>query len=906
MGMPHAQQDSEFNPYGWADQYRKFGWMGTIPLPLHEKHPPPKGYTGLHANYPTDERVKAWLTLGPKNIGIRLAEVDYTPPNSPYETATGYELLGIDVDDYGNKTGFKQLLELEKEYGKLPSTVTSSSRWESSPDSGVRLFFVPAGLHFLGKAASAIDIIQKAHRYMVVWPSANPDADGARYRWRSPNGAFYVERREAGANDVPVAVPPLSDIAILPEAWLDFLSCNRMVAPDEEEVSKLGGDELLSWASDTFNDSAGEMCRVMSAAVNKKIDEISEESAGSHPLMLAAHWQILRLAAEGHGGWIDAMKNFNNAWVKSAIKKRGGGSPEGLVAEIQRSVMGSLSKIEPSLNGYIAEDECAIGTNVTALHDVDNWGAKIDGEAGPDLDSDDLGPVVRYMNKRTDHSPGEYDQNDHGNARHFIDVFDDNISFVDSRRSWVLWDGKSWHRDTDEKLATRAFSVVEKRQKHFAAALPRGDKSAISKAEAWRKWGLKSGNATQIRNALILARTLYTEDDQPVALSGKEFDANPKLLGCENGILVLDRDPYLRPAKKEDYVTYNTRTPYIPWDTNLAHESGVLEGYKLWGDYLDTFLPDLKLRHFIQKVMGHLLIGENPEKLLIFVYGPHDTGKSTMLGGISSALGDYYGTIDINLFNNQKLNPNLIRAVPLRVTGMSEIDAGRMDASTIKRLTGNDRVTAEAKFSNEIFEGRPQFTTLIACNNEPSIRNVDEALQERILVLPFEYQIQSDRRQYGRQADIEKLSGIAVLSWLVEGWRMYCKEGLKRATWPIEVKRLCGSVVGHLNATQAFIAECIDKTSKEAMEARQQAFHKAALRKRTMPSAADWDMEWTPTTAMVYELYSRWCVTNGERQISLHELTRELGAGNPQVKNIEGSSQRCYVGFRLKTNEDAV
>lgn len=905
MAMPHGDGKDDFSPYRYASRlYRKQGWLGTIPIPYFEKHPPPRGFTGAQADYPDDEQVETWRQNAKDNIALRLAEVDYVPDESPYNAAV-YELIGIDVDDYGDKAGANQLHELEAKLGKLPPTVCSSSRWDSHPESGVRVYLVPAGLHFLGKAGSAIDIIQKAHRYMMVWPSVNPDvpdADNSIYRWKSPTGAFYDDKAKRVANVVPVAIPPLVDVAILPEAWLDFLTCNRMVATPEE-VSELGGDELLSWASETFNDSRDDMCRIMAAAVQKKLNAIEDDGAGSHPIMLSAHWHILKLASEGHSGWISAMKKFNDAWVKSAIKKRNSYSPETLVGEIQRSVIGSISKIEPTLEGYIPDDECGSG-NVTALHDVDHWRPQMDeGEEEDDGGPNDLGPIVGRMRTYKEDNPAKYDQNDHGNARHFIDLFGEDAKYIDSRHNWILWDGMSWNRDVDDKLVSRAFSIVERRQKKYASTLPRLDKGTISKAESWRRWALKSGNAAQIKNALQVARTLYT-DDNPVALSGKQFDANPRLLGCENGVLVLERDPYIRPAKKDDYVTYNTHTPYIPWDTDLASEAGVLEGYKLWQEYLDTFLPDIKLRHFIQKVMGHLLIGENPEKLLIFMYGPHDTGKSTMLGGIRSALGDYYGTIDINLFNNSKLNPALIRAVPLRVTGMSEIDAGRMDANTIKRLTGNDMVMAEAKFSNEIFEGRPQFTTVIACNHEPDIANVDEALQERILVLPFEYQIATDKRRYDRQVDVERNSGIAVLSWLVEGWRMYCREGLKRKTWPVEVNRLCGSVVGHLNATQMFISECIDKTSPAALQARQKAFEKAHKRKRPMPGAVDWEPEWTPTTAQVYELYSRWCVTNGEKQISLHDLTKEIGAGNPQVRNVNGKSHRCYVGFRIKITED--
>jgi P4 family phage/plasmid primase-like protien len=903
MAMSLAESAHD-NPFSVADLYRKAGWLGTIPIPYHRKESPPKGYTGNGVPYPSDEDVKNWKARGKQNLALRLAEIDYVPKKSPY-SASMYEVMAIDVDDYGDKHGAQQLKELEEKFGKLPPTVRSSSRWWSGDDSCIYMFLVPAGLHFLGKAASAIEIVQKGHRYMMAWPSLNPDvpdAENPLYRWRAGNGAYYDGSPEADANAIPAAVPPLSDIAVLPPSWLDFLTCNRMLATDQE-VSDLGIDELLTWAAENFNDSTGDMCHMMAKAVDKKLQEV-KDSPSSHPTLISAHWYILNLAAEGHSGWIPALKKFNDAWAKSAMKKSERGVEE-VVSEIQRSVIGTISKIEPGIeDNYIVEDTCGSG-NVTALHDVEHWQAQMDDPESDahDVDFGDLGPVIGLMARHSDNSPGDYDQNDHGNARHLVDLYGDDIKYVDSRRSWIMWAGERWHRDIDEKLAARAFSVVEKRQKQYAMMQPRGSKAEISRAESWRRWALRSGNAVQIKNALHVAKSLYHEDNS-VALSGKQFDCDPHLLGCENGILVLDDEPVLRPAKKEDYVTYNTHVPYVPWDTEAAYESDLLEGYKLWQEYLDTFLPDIKLRTFIQKVLGHLIVGENPEKMILFVYGPHDTGKSTMLGGISSALGDYYGTIDINLFKNKDLNPQLIRAVPLRVTGMSEIDAGHMDANTIKRLTGNDKVTAEAKFSNEIFEGRPQFTTIIACNHEPDIRNADEALQERILVLPFEYQITSARRQYSRQVDIERYSGPAALSWLVEGWKMYCREGLNRQDWPVEVKRLCGSIVGHLNATQAFIQECIDKTSTETLQARQRAFDRARKKRRTIPTVSDWEPEWTPTTAHVYELYMRWCAANGEKQISLHEMTKELGVGNPQVRNINGKSMRCYIGFRIKTEDD--
>jgi P4 family phage/plasmid primase-like protien len=903
MSIPLAHE-YEQNPFSIARLYREAGWMGTIPIPYGKKFPPPLGYTGYKAPYPSDEKLTAWDKQNRASIALRLAQVDYVPPNSPYH-ASLYELMGIDVDDYGEKNGYKQQLTLEKKHGPLPPTVRSSSRWDVNENSCIHIYLVPSGLRFLGKAAKCIDIIQRSHRYMMAWPSLNPDADAedSRYRFRARNGAYYDGSPEAPANAIPVAIPPLADVEILPPAWLDYLTCNRMQATDDV-VSDLSGNELLQWAGQSFNDSQGEMCRVMTSAVERKIREV-HDSADSHPVMLSTHWWLINLAAEGHSGIFTALTEFNRVWGDHAVLNSGR-DREVVGGEIRRSVIGTIGKIQPRTEDYIPDDECGSG-NVTTLHNVDAWQPEINGsteEIEIDSDVDGLGPIVNKMARTTEHSPKEYKLTDRGNAQHFIDLYGSDLRYADGRDSWVLWDGERWYRDLNERLATGAFSVVEKRQEQYANGLPRSDAATIKFSNLWKRWAQRSGMDQPIRSALRIAKSLYYQDVDPVAISGSKFDTNPNLLGCENGILELSHNPILRPARKEDFVTYNTNVPYISWDTQAALEADVLEGHQLWKEYLDTFLPDIGLRTFIQKALGHLLVGENPEKLLVFVYGPRDTGKSTMLSGIKSALGDYYGTININLFRNKDLNPNLIRAVPLRVTGMSEIESGRIDANMVKRLTGNDMVTAEAKFSNEIFEGRPQFTTVIACNQEPTITNADEALQERILVLPFEHQIASEKRRYDRQVDIERHSGTAVLSWLIEGWKLYMREGLDRKDWPVEVKVMCGSVTGYLNAAQSFISDCIDRNSQDYLEAKQNAFERARSNRRSVPNVADWDLEWTPPTGVVYELYQRWCAVNGEVPISQRDLTRELSMGAPQSRTINRETRKHYVGFRLKLGDN--
>lgn len=135
-----------------ARTYRKLGWLGTIPLPPRAKEPPPDGFTGHGKPYPDDVDVRRWRKENADgNIALRLAEVPRERLNGqlPFAYAgnnvDGWELIGIDVDDYGDKHGAQQLAELEAELGPLPDTLVSSARWEGSPMSGTRIFLVPRG-----------------------------------------------------------------------------------------------------------------------------------------------------------------------------------------------------------------------------------------------------------------------------------------------------------------------------------------------------------------------------------------------------------------------------------------------------------------------------------------------------------------------------------------------------------------------------------------------------------------------------------------------------------------------------------------------------------------------------------------------------------------------------------------
>lgn len=157
--------------------YRKLGWLGTLPVPARKKWPPPDGFTGWDGVYPSGADAHAF-TEEPRwahaNVVQRLVST----------------VIGLDIDAYDGKTGGATLAEAQRRWGPLPAGPRSTARDDGV--SGIRLFQVPDGtvlktvITFPELGIGHVEVIQRHHRYAVVWPSIHPT--GAIYTWRSAEG----------------------------------------------------------------------------------------------------------------------------------------------------------------------------------------------------------------------------------------------------------------------------------------------------------------------------------------------------------------------------------------------------------------------------------------------------------------------------------------------------------------------------------------------------------------------------------------------------------------------------------------------------------------------------------------------------------------------------------------------
>jgi KaiC/GvpD/RAD55 family RecA-like ATPase len=262
-----------------ATLYWAAGWRGIIPLPPKAKKLPPAGYTGAGGLYPSYPDVDTWAT-GPEgqgNIALRM------PPN----------VLGIDVDAYGDKQGKLTIAEAQRAFGEdLPATWRTTSRDDGV--SGIRLYRIPEGLAWPGEIGPGVELIQSRHRYALVWPSIHPE--GKTYRWIGPDGV------------VSTTVPDPDELPLLPDVWVHGLTANTPAA-DMARVH-VGHADAVAWIVSRPHATAT-MCTRMEKATDQMADALT---GSAHNAARDATLRIARLADEGHHGAVHAL-----AWARKTF-----------------------------------------------------------------------------------------------------------------------------------------------------------------------------------------------------------------------------------------------------------------------------------------------------------------------------------------------------------------------------------------------------------------------------------------------------------------------------------------------------------------------------------------------------------------------------------------------------------
>jgi putative DNA primase/helicase len=173
-----------------------------------------------------------------------------------------------------------------------------------------------------------------------------------------------------------------------------------------------------------------------------------------------------------------------------------------------------------------------------------------------------------------------------------------------------------------------------------------------------------------------------------------------------------------------------------------------------------------------------------------------------------------------------------LRGVRL-VTASETGDGNRLDEALVKDITGGDRVVARF-MRGEWFEFTPRFKLYLATNHKPRITGTDDAIWDRLRLVPFLIRIPEEERRPMEQMLAEFESELAgILNWAVRGCLDWQRHGLGE---PPEVRIATLDYRGEMDTLGEFLADC------------------CVLRPDARVSSHD-----------LYEEYKRWATEAGER-----------------------------------------
>jgi putative DNA primase/helicase len=348
--------------------------------------------------------------------------------------------------------------------------------------------------------------------------------------------------------------------------------------------------------------------------------------------------------------------------------------------------------------------------------------------------------------------------------------WNEDARYVASWKKWLFWDGTHWCVDERLSHMTRTRDFI----RWVAAEMMRqaeqlGEGLSATAAKKLLDKAKREGDKLRDKHVICAIELLARSNPESVA-NPSDFNADPMLLGTPNGTVDL-RAGKLRPA---------LRTELITKQTSVAPARAGNQP-RLWLKFLnEIFEGDQDVIAFMQRAAGYALTGEVSEHKLLFLYGGGRNGKSVFLNTLFDIWGDYARKAASATFLNSKQERHPTDVAGLqgaRLVAGSELPVGKTwDESVIKDLTGGDVMTARF-MRGDFFDFTPQLTLMIAGNNQPSFRGVDEAIRARVVLVPFNVTIPEEQRDADLPSKL-KAEAPEILQWAIEGALQWQQMGL--------------------------------------------------------------------------------------------------------------------------------
>jgi putative DNA primase/helicase len=303
--------------------------------------------------------------------------------------------------------------------------------------------------------------------------------------------------------------------------------------------------------------------------------------------------------------------------------------------------------------------------------------------------------------------------------------------------------------------------------------------------------------AGDARAKTVAAVTTLARSDRRMAAVEEQWNADPEIFNALTTTIDLRAGLDRAPARL-DYCTKQSAVSPAPPGTPCP----------LWMKFLNRVLAnDRPMITFLQRYLGYCLTGHVHEHVLVFLFGTGANGKTTFTDTVAGIFNDYAVTAPMEMFLTSKFDRHpteIARLRGARLVVAHETTKGRAwDEAKVKTLTGGDRLSARF-MRGDFFDFSPTHKLLISGNTKPSLRNVDEAIRRRFILIPFMVTIPAGERD-PKLAEKLKAEWPAILRWMLDGHSEWKRIGLKV---PESIRKATEDYLADQDTLGQWIADC--------------------------------------------------------------------------------------------------
>lgn len=395
-----------------------------------------------------------------------------------------------------------------------------------------------------------------------------------------------------------------------------------------------------------------------------------------------------------------------------------------------------------------------------------------DGKAGADDFLASGGTVAQLLEIATI-SPPDPDAGDDSltDSRLAERVADDHLQgryrYCKPLGGWHAWTGAVW-RDCPEE------QVTEEVRQYLRDMLA---EAASSGTDA-----IRLGQLAQLQSrARIAAVASLCRGMDGILTAPLDFDEDPWLLCAGNGVVDL-RTGELHPHDPDLLMIRQTEVDYIAGATHPD-----------WDKALEA-LPDDATRAWAQVVLGTGAVGKPATgDEAHFWIGSGANGKTTLLGGCMSALGEYAKVIASALLGGHTPGHPTVKMelFRLRLAVVEELQDGHLlDEARLKEITGTDSISAYRMRQDPVVFA-PSHTLVCATNHTPVVTGTDHGIWRRLLAVPFpkRYAGSGQDKTLRMRVRSGRDQRRAILAWLVAGAVAYHRAGMLLPETPEAVRQ---------------------------------------------------------------------------------------------------------------------